>query len=528
MTPRQVFIREATGFVRELSWRDALVLNLQSMGLGWPLIYIGVAPYLFPGDNLPLSVILALPVVFLLSLTFISLSITMPRTGGDFVWCTRILHPAIGFMESFAFTFFMASFIGSLTVWVINPGLVTILYNSGIITGNMSLVDLANSLIQPNVLFVTGVLCVTILAIPALLGTRSSFRFQWVMLTLIFLGFFSYLIAMLGAGHAAFVARFNALSGMNYDAVVKTAQSAGYFTGFSTFGLFCGIMWSIGNIWGFQFSTYVGGEVKNVSKSQIWAILGSLVIVGLMQYLMYGVSYQVMGQEFVHAVAFLGSSGNPAYKLIGPPAGTFLVVFATGNPILTTLVPFIIIASYFGSLEALLMVCVRNVFAWSFDRIVPTKLADVNERFHSPHYAVLAIFVAAMLFVYASVYSSLLSALSYALTGQAIACIFVGLAAVVLGWRRKDLLELAPNFAKKRIGGIPLLSWFGAITVVLSFAIAAATISPAYLGGPINPVWLLVLFGTFLVALPIYAVSYYYRKSKGIDMALAFKQIPPE
>jgi hypothetical protein len=32
----------------------------------------------------------------------------------------------------------------------------------------------------------------------------------------------------------------------------------------------------------------------------------------------------------------------------------------------------------------------------------------------------------------------------------------------------------------------------------------------------------------FLIGAPLYAISYYYHKNKGLDISLAFKQIPPE
>src|SRR5947209_15328236 len=38
-----------------------------------------------------------------------------------------------------------------------------------------------------------------------------------------------------------------------------------------------------------------------------------------------------------------------------------------------------------------IMLCTRMVFAWSFDRILPAKFAEVEERTHSPIYAIAAV-----------------------------------------------------------------------------------------------------------------------------------------
>ena len=34
---------------------------------------------------------------------------------------------------------------------------------------------------------------------------------------------------------------------------------------------------------------------------------------------------------------------------------------------------------------------IRSVFAWSFDRVLPERLSNVNERFHSPVAAILLV-----------------------------------------------------------------------------------------------------------------------------------------
>ena len=62
-------------------------------------------------------------------------------------------------------------------------------------------------------------------------------------------------------------------------------------------------------------------------------------------------------------------------------------------PVLTVL----IVGSFlFWSLPAMVgntFMPMRTVFAWAFDRLLPEKLADVNERTHSPVPAILTVMV---------------------------------------------------------------------------------------------------------------------------------------
>ncbi len=87
---------------------------------------------------------------------------------------------------------------------------------------------------------------------------------------------------------------------------------------------------------------------------------------------------------------------------------------------------------------------------------------------------------------------------------------------------------MAPPRVKRRIAGVPVIVIFGALTFLTGVFIVLTTASPYFTGAPLNPYYLLGTASVFILGLVIYEISYYYQRSKGIDVSLRFKQIPPE
>ena len=158
----------------------------------------------------------------------------------------------------------------------------------------------------------------------------------------------------------------------------------------------------------------------------------------------------------------------------------------------------------------------RYMFAQAFDRFLPARLAYVSPRYGSPLIAhaidlVLTIaFVGLAAFLYgplSSLFGVVLSAVIY--------FAFVGLAAVVYAVRH----EKGNGKAVLGISGILM-------AVVYAFLSYEFLASPNVWGGNTLAYFYMVI--SFIAGLVIYGLSKMYYARQGVDIGLAFKEIPPE
>jgi amino acid transporter len=527
MQSRDFFTRKASGLVRQLSASDVLMFNILSMGIVWTFLYIVYGPLLYPGVNMPVTVIIAAFPVFLVALTFLFFSVAMPRSGGDFVWVSRSIHPAIAFMNNFLLGVIMLSFMGPVGGWFLDPGITSIMIDWGTLTNNPTLIAQAHSLVNANNLSIFALIVVLVAVGVNFLGTKNIWRFQWGCFLFVIVGTVLFIVAMLAAGHDTFVSRFNQLSGTSYDAIVRAAQESGYNTGFTSTALLFGTVYAFLNFFGFQWSAYVGGEVKDVSRSQVVAILGSVAVFGAFCFMSFETSYIVGGSEFVHAAAFLSLTGNSAWTLPMPAWSNYLIVFATDNPWVAALVGFSVIASVFGSLTTIVVMVTRLIFAWSFDRIIPAAFSSVDQRFRVPRNALALVAGISLIYVYLTYFTTVMSFLSYSILGMWISTGIIGLAAMVFPYRRRDIFEKSPKMVQTKVGGVPAMSILGAITLLTGAFVSIGTIAPQYTGAPVNPYYVLAILLTMGIGLLIYGIAYWYNRRIGIDMGVGFREIPP-
>ena len=100
-TTPKLFARQATGLVRAVPQRASLIFNFIPSHPAF-VLSAGVffAFSLFPGGNFILALVLDIPLVLAFAYSYGLLASMLPRTGGDYMFVTRVLRPEVGVVSS--------------------------------------------------------------------------------------------------------------------------------------------------------------------------------------------------------------------------------------------------------------------------------------------------------------------------------------------------------------------------------------------------------------------------------------------
>jgi amino acid transporter len=95
-------------------------------------------------------------------------------------------------------------------------------------------------------------------------------------------------------------------------------------------------------------------------------------------------SSRTFGNDFLGSAAYVSNDGSKQYPFGSPSFFFFFVSMLTTSKFLIALISLSFIVAFIVALPATFLIATRNMFAWSFDRILPDKVSDVNPRTHSP------------------------------------------------------------------------------------------------------------------------------------------------
>lgn len=536
----RVFTRDATGLVRELGFVDNLIIALGCINIigGFVLSVLGAA-FFFPGSNLIAVFVLgAIPALAFVGMYSI-LSAAMPRSGGDYVWTGRILGPRFATAMAVLFLFSQIIAFNALNAWAIPYlGFAQGFLALGLTTGNPTFVAWGTDIIQPLTGFTLSVIIIVFELLVAILGVsvykkvnRASFAIYAVILAL-FVG------ALLSVSPTTFqssvtqsLASYNVSYTSVQGAVTQNPQLAGFslWNTLLAFPLLGFLTYS-----GFNFGTYAAGETRAVQKSIPRALILAVGITLVFLTILSALVYNLMGAYFVNGISYLWNT-SALGTLPVEPTVTFLLALAV-NPWVGFALNFGVALGCFLVLLQCMVMFTRIIFALSFDRIIPARLADVGERFHSPHYAALVIgifsIMAETLYWYGP---GLLTGYLNSAIAVEVAYMIPGIAAFLFPFIKKDLyLKLVkplPGWLSAEIGGWPLISICGlAVAVLWGFGIYTELVpvtSYTYLGSSLGfAVGATVV--PIICALVLFESAKMYHKKHGLDIMMIFKEVPPE
>ncbi len=556
-TPSGLFVRQASGLVRDVSMTNALFFNIAAFvgtAVGWAIAFYALYPewVAFGISAYAYMAVLTGIFCYFLGMIFSSLTTAMPRSGGDYVFTSRIISPFWGWIESWTLVGSALTIIGfEIIVATHNIQLTAILLGVAFPTSVFN--GATNWLQDTTSKFIVGIIILLVIAGIAVLKTRT---FHKVVMGLTIFAIVAVAINFIGAFTVDPVSMSNALPalGTSSKAIIDTATKAGYSLGSPDFsllglvGLACLVSVIHFQYIGFQFSSYIAGEVKgNVRRSIMFAVIGALIFAVFMNSVYMDVQGFHFGFDMVNAWGYLYWNGAGA-PLNGQPPFSPVMLTAVHSQFWPL---WLIVA--LGNITLNVLLCPvyaiflsRIVLAWSLDRQVPEWFSVVNERTNAPlRVIILAVLIGAVFYILtfinqwfpsSNIYLSLASTTFFGILLAGLTWIMPGLNAILIPYRRPDLFQLTNNTG--RLLGLPRLVWSGIIWLIFIIPVYVAAFGyPVYQGllksgtsylslsNSAGVGWALIFL---VVGIVIYFVMRAVNTSRGINVKMIYQELPPD
>ncbi|MDP1715304.1 MAG: APC family permease [Anaerolineales bacterium] len=538
-----LFVRKATGLVRSWSVMDAFIYALFSINLITLGLYSFSQMYYFEGGMVNALIISAL-FIFFEVIVYAALISVMPRSGGDYVWQSRILGGAVGFILAVTGWWFI------LWLWVPLYGdmfrhivLVPLL-------GIFGAKDLALWFAGTQMgSFTASIITLVIVSIFIMLGMKTYARIQKFSFYGGMLGLLIVIGLLLMGSPAAFKAgleanassMFGAAPGV-YDATVALGTDAGAITPFSGGSLaliFLVIPYMVFfNLWP-NWGATLYGEVRGATDFKrnvagmglalgITTVLGIILLFAIRKTIGWDFYVQAGGAWWNYAWGY--SEVAPALPVWPYPA--MLAAFLTTNKFVQFLVVALMSLWWFGWSGTVFLSSTRVIFAAAFDRLLPESVAKLDERTGTPVNALLLMIVPSVFVAYLFAFNIANFQTLTLCSTLVIAVTFLGttISAIVLPYTKPDLYKASP-IAKYNVLGLPLISVAGVVFGgFLVFLLYQWIFDPngLYGIGISNTSSVYYMLGNYVLAAVIYFGFKAYRKSKGIDLNKVQAEIPVE
>jgi len=563
-----LFVRQSSGLVRNVSVTNALFFNVAAfVGVGltlYPIFYsLGFVPvWKFGGiSEYAWAAIVAGVFCAILALIFASLTSVMPRSGGDYVFTSRIVHPFLGWMESW--TLVIASIlIIAFEVPLVLRNLQITARIIGIGAGGHFFKN-ANSWFTDSTGSITGspgfigsLVVLAVIGAVVVLPTRTFHRVVTALAAFGVAGFVAMFIFGLAAtSRSSFERNLPHYTGGVTAAKIAASGKADFLAGtshhflsdlFSTtvFPFLLSIL--LFQFIGFQYSAYIAGEVRgNVRRGVTIALLGALAI-GVLANSLY---VDAISNHFGFATnvswgaSYWGFNSHLSALPLGQPNSMPLLAVIANHglwpiwmliSLAGTVFPFLLCPVYINFIS-------RMQLAWSLDRQVPEWFGRVNERLRTPLNAILATLGLTAVFLFFQSYNALPKFLAttgnklnlagtawFAIVMALLTWTLPGVNALLVRFRRPDLVRNAP-FSKA-------LPWLGLVWLVFPVWIYIfAVFKPIEksLSGTgrlhyLETNGILDALVFFAIGLVIYLAMWLRSRAAGVDTKMLFTELPPD
>jgi amino acid transporter len=522
-----LFVREATGLVREWSSYDAWIYSFLSVNIVTLGFYIWTFNSFVPAASPILATVISIVVLTLQNVVFATLIAAMPRVGGDYVWQSRLLGGFWGLFLSWP------GWVFSLWLWVPIYGSILSWLVFGPISALLGYPAMAAFWNSGMGLFVSSLVVVAFVFIYVSLGMKWYARIQQALFYVGVAGMALFLFGLLTTSPSQFQTAFDAhmaqwgvdttYQGILTGVEVSFAPMLNFDIG-PAYRLFPMLLfWIMWTVWG----ATLFGEVREAGefKKMFGVLEGALIAAGVFAIVLWPLFDSAIGYEFYQSLNYLHFVGSGELQWLSAP--TTIAAIAMGGGVLAKLMAILMAGWFFAWSGTVFLSSTRVIFATSFDRAIPEVFATVKGKYNAPIYAILLMAIPSLILTVIYFFVPGFQTLTLDATFL-IAITYFGttVAALLLPYRRPDLFSNT-WISKYEIAGVPFVTIVGAIYAVFLLSVFYLwAVKDVYGINNVRSAGFMVFL--YALAATIYFVMKWYRKKQGVDLDKIHSEIPTD
>ena len=523
-----LFTRQSSGLVRELGIPAATGIALASVAVVNTFINFNAGLVLFNQADM------TLPLLVGAGIWLVAMFEAIPRAGGEYVYLSRIVSPALGAMAGIsiciAFTYILAAnanFTASYT-----PFMLTAL---GAALNSSAISDAANNVTSQTAVAIISVVMLLVVAAVSFVPLR---RLAQVILVLVGIQLLAFLVLgwiLVTHSHQDFV---NALASFSnhpnaYNDILGAAAKDQIPLGVSIGASLLAVPFMVLNYNGVLYAYYIGGELKRPGRTYLYASVISIALLVVVWTGVWLLMLNTVGLDFMQSQAKLGANDATAYGAItslqSSAGGLGYGLVLSGDPISKILIGIAVPSAELAVDLAFVAVVARVMFALAFDRMLPIGLAKISERNAVPVNAIIVAVVAGIGFAILAAFVNLSNIVANLALFVALIIVAGGVAATALPYRRPDLIMKPGQTELPRMAGVPVPALWGAATTILASIVVVLIVTHPEVFGSFSVSSVGALVIVLLAGPVIYLIARQVRLSRSsIDLRLAMRELPPE
>jgi amino acid transporter len=529
-----LFTRQSSGLVRELGIPAATAISLASVAVVNTFINFNAGLTAFNQADMTLPLLLGAGIWLVAMFAYKYLLEAIPRAGGEYVYLSRIVSPALGAMFGIgiciAFTYILAANANFTATYF--PFLLTSL---GAAFGSSSISNAASQVTSQTAVAIISVVMLLVVGAASWVSLR---RLAQVILGLVIVQLIAFIVLgwlLITHSHSDFVTAFGQFSGhpTAYNDILAAAAKDSVPIGVSVSASLLAVPFMVLNYNGVLYSYYVGGELKRPGRTYIYASVVSIALLIVVWVGVWLLMLNTVGLDFMQSQAKLGATDPTAYGAItslqSSAGGLGYGLVLSGDPISKILIGIAVPSAELAVDLAFVAVITRVLFALAFDRLLPIGLAKISERSAVPTNAIIVAVAGGIVFAILAAFLNLANIVANLALFVALIILAGGVAATALPFRRPDLILKPGATELPKVGGIPVPAIWGAATSVLALIVVILIIAHPEVFGAFtvsSVVTLVLVLGAGPV---IYLVARRLRlQQSSIDLRLAMRELPPE